>query len=92
MGEAGWVIVNGIIWGEEPCALAVARARFVAEHWRDAALAWRDEGVDSTVTSAVAHPLNMVLNALDGETDPAELGLTPDAHEAFRALEGSTPT
>ena len=44
--------------------------RLVAEAWRDAALQWPDP--------IVAHPLVMVLTALDGETDPVQLGIGAD--------------
>lgn len=64
-------------------AATIARARFVAEHWRDAMLNGRPE------YRWVAHPLAMVLAALDGETDPDQCGIDPRAHEAFRALVGT---
>lgn len=47
-------------------------ARRVAEHWCSAIMAW-DDG------KWAAHPLCMVLAALDGETDPAQLGMSADA-------------
>jgi hypothetical protein len=60
----------------------VAAARFVARHWRDAATGWGDDPFPGRVT---AHPLSLVLSALDGETDPAQLGLDEDVHDSFRA-------
>lgn len=60
---------------------ALRIARFVAEHWRDAAL---DLPSDSQVRM-MAHPLNLVMDALDGEADPVQLGVSPDAWDAFRA-------
>ena len=53
-------------------------ARFVADHWRKAM-------ASSPGTSFAAHPLCMVLAALDGETDPLECGIDFEAHDAFRA-------
>jgi len=59
-------------------------ARLVADHWRRAALDWGHESMEGRIT---AHPLCCVLAALDGETDPAELGVGegPDA-EAIREV------
>ena len=58
------------------------RTRFVADHWRVGVLSG-----DICGTNAFAsHSLCMVLAALDGETDPTELGLLPGAQEGFRAL------
>ncbi len=56
----------------------VAAARFVADHWRKSLL-------ESKEQAWAAHPLCMVLAALDGETDPIECGIDPWAHDAFRA-------
>ncbi len=61
------------------CGATNERARFVADHWRLAAMKH-----DKTFA---AHALCMVLAALDGETDPRMLGIDPEAHEAF----GGTP-
>jgi hypothetical protein len=55
-------------------AARVAVARFVCEHWR--------AGLDL----ADRHPLNCVLAALDGETDPNELGIDEEAHADFRLV------
>lgn len=54
-------------------------ARFVATHWRDAILRLPPEDI----CRAYSHPLAMVLAALDGETDPLQLGIEPYAHKAF---------
>lgn len=62
----------------------LAAARFVAEHWRDAALGWDLE--DERIVGAVTHPLAMVLSAIEGEVDPVALGLSPDAAVAFRSM------
>ena len=43
-------------------------ARLVAEHWRKAMLS-------PAFPAGMAHPLCMVLAALDGETDPDEVGV-----------------
>lgn len=51
-------------------------ARFVADHWRRALLGH---------PGAMAHPLCMVLTALDGSTDPVECGIDQAEHDAFRA-------
>lgn len=52
----------------------LATARWVAEHWRAAAMGW------DPPAPMIAHPLSMVLAALDGVTDPAHLGIEEDAH------------
>lgn len=54
-------------------------ARIVADHWRNAAMAHADD--DMIPFRVMAHPLCMVLSALDGETDPNQLGVSegPDA-------------
>lgn len=52
--------------------LNVQRARFTAEHWRDALLEDRE-------AAWAAHPLAMVLAALDGADDPTECGISPTA-------------
>jgi hypothetical protein len=57
----------------------IARSKFVAEHWRKGLMRYPS-------TQGQAHPLCMVLAALDGETEPGECGLDDDAHDAFRAL------
>jgi hypothetical protein len=56
----------------------IAAARWVANHWRLSMLA-------ADPNTAMAHPLNCVLAALDGEQDPAELGVEEYAHGAFRS-------
>ncbi len=49
-------------------------ARAVAEHWhRAATVTYADE----PEWIACGHALAMVLAAMDGETDPAELGIRP---------------
>lgn len=70
-------------------AVRLAAARFVADHWREAgvgrerhALGWG---------TAVAHAMCCVLAAIDGECDPEALGLTEDAHEAFRSMLAEFP-
>lgn len=63
-----------------------AIARIVAEHWRDAAMRRGDE--PQIPWRAIAHPLALVLAALDGDQDPTgELGIEegPSA-ERIRAL------
>lgn len=67
--------------------LLVARARFVADHWRVAILAG-----DVTGTQAwAAHPLCMVLAALDGETDPVQCGISADARDAWPRADPNRP-
>jgi hypothetical protein len=59
---------------------AASIARVVARHWRDHAMARGDE--PKIEWRAMAHPLALVLCALDGEQDPiGELGVEegPDA-------------
>jgi len=50
-------------------------ARAVATVWRDAGLRYLSR---DPAWSLCTHPLNMVLAALDGETDPDQLGCPPD--------------
>jgi hypothetical protein len=86
--------------GDEPCARhrsgyparlaesrpsdALAAARFVATHWRDAYL--EQHRTDPSGQWAIGtHPLSLVLAALDGERDPVHLGLPAEVHGAFRA-------
>lgn len=66
-------------------AVSVEVARIVADHWRVAAM----EGGDSLVPwRLAAHPLCCVLAALDGETDPRQLGIEEgsEAEAAILAL------
>ena len=66
----------------EQLKATIARTRFVADHWRVSILAG-----DVTGTMAWgAHPLCMVLAAIDGETDPTQCGISPDAHDDFRRI------
>lgn len=79
---ADWKRGYDLSWSDMRRRLAeaeerLAAAEFVAEHWRAALVEWDSSGR--------AHPLCCVLAALDGETDPAELGLTEDVHDDFRA-------
>lgn len=55
----------------------IATAQFVAEHWRAAAMQWNPP------EPSVSHPLCMVLSALDGQTDPHQLGIEEHAHAAL---------
>jgi hypothetical protein len=65
---------------------AVEVARIVADHWRRAALEWGDDLMHGRMT---AHPLCCVLAALDGETDPRQLGVAEGSDaDAIRALGG----
>lgn len=59
--------------------LRLAVARFTAEHWQKAAMA-------TTPWDSACHPLAMVLHALDGETEPENLGITRDQHEALNRI------
>lgn len=52
----------------------VAVSRRTADHWRRAAVRY---GWETT-----AHPLCLVLAALDGETDPEQLGLSEEEDAA----------
>jgi hypothetical protein len=58
-------------------------ARIVADHWRRVAVTW-DMPIPGTVA---AHPLCCVVAALDGETDPAHLGIEPSSRDAERIRE-----
>lgn len=62
----------------------VAAARFVAEHWRDSYMRFVREG--QREFGIGTHVLALTLAALDGETDPRQLGLPVEVHDAFRAL------
>jgi hypothetical protein len=55
-------------------------ARVVAEYWRDEMMS-----TDGPLR-ACSHPLAMVLAALDGETNPMEMGTPPDEFARRRAL------
>ena len=59
----------------------VAIARIVADHWRKAALA---DGVLEVPYRVMAHPLVLVIDALDGESDPNQLGVAQG--EDFEAI------
>lgn len=61
----------------------IVRARIVADHWRESVLAWGEQPMPGRLA---AHPLCLVLAALDGETDPQMLGITPGS-DAYRKLE-----
>lgn len=75
-----YVFEAGLAEGRSECPQQVRAARFVAEHWRDAFMA-----LDGPARVG-CHPLAMVLAALDGETDPVQLGISEDQHAAFRAV------
>ena len=57
----------------------VVVARFVANHWLRCIL----DKYPSDCRWA-AHPLAMVIGALDGETEPVNLGLDPDVWDDYR--------
>jgi hypothetical protein len=60
-----------------------AIARIVVAHWRRVTVTW-----NMPIPGAVAaHPLCCVLAALDGETDPAHLGIEPSSRDAERIRE-----
>ena len=62
-------------------------ARFVATYWRDAYMSLPGP------SRIGCHGLAMVLNALDGETDPVRLGLGESVRPAFlAALEATQPS
>ncbi|GAA4928871.1 hypothetical protein GCM10023224_05260 [Streptomonospora halophila] len=51
---------------------SLQRTQAVAEHWRAAAVTWPEP------MNTAAHPLNLVLDAARGETDPQMLGMSAD--------------
>ena len=61
----------------------IVAARWVAQHWLTAIMA-----NDSLRSTGMSHPVAMVIAALDGETDPQELGIAEEAWPAFRAATG----
>lgn len=63
-------------------ARIIQTARVVADHWRAASMEWGD---GLMLGRLAAHPLCMVLSALDGVMDPTELGIEPgpDADRIF---------
>lgn len=65
-----------------------AVARIVAEHWRDQVMA---PGLRSREVRIrfVGHALALVLAALDGETDPAQLGINDGHVDAQRVREAA---
>lgn len=67
----------------EPLVKALAVARFVAEHWRDAYMENVRRG--ESQYGIGTHPLSLVLAALDGETSSRELGLPASAEAGLRA-------
>lgn len=56
-------------------------ARIVAEHWKAGYMAMIDK--DSRYGIGT-HPLSLVISALDGETDPEQLGIPEDHPDAQR--------
>ncbi len=68
----------------ERLTIIQARSRLVADHWR-ASIMLGD-------AKWAAHPLCMVLAAIDGETDPSQCGLSVEAAEAFRSIAVPPPT
>lgn len=67
---------------EQAAEERVRVARIVAEHWRAALVAMAETFPH---LSGMAHPLCMVLAALDGEADPVQLGVGEGADaEAIR--------
>lgn len=56
-------------------------ARFVADHWRAQYLEMVKAG-DPTFAIGT-HPLALVIAAMDGETDPDQLGLNEDVRVDF---------
>jgi hypothetical protein len=64
-------------------------AQIVGEYWRDSIMA--DDGLRAT---GMSHPVAMVLAALDGETEPVQMGIPPDEYErraALRSQESQKP-
>ena len=63
-------------------------ARYTADHWRQVIM-------DKFPNDAkwAAHPLCMVLDALDGETEPVKLGLDPEVWDDYlaRLKDGAVP-
>jgi len=83
-GDAGTAVLNGESLTASPAGESRSRlginlgtrlrtARFVATYWRDAYMA-----MDGPARVG-SHGLAMVLAALDGETDPVQLGIAPDS-------------
>ena len=96
-GATGYADPCHAAWDEgAACGVAAAQeregtARLVADHWRKAML---DAGDERMPARAAAHPLCMVLAALDGETRPEHLGITPESdewHVLSAALSEGTP-
>lgn len=58
----------------------VVVARFVANHWLHQIL-------DTFPPDCrwAAHPLSLVIGALDGDTDPVQLGLEPEVWDEYHA-------
>ncbi|GAA2107781.1 hypothetical protein [Streptomyces synnematoformans] len=61
-------------------------ARFVEQHWRDR---FTNRTAGRILPAAAAHALALVRAALDGQSDPGELGLDDHVHDAFRAALGT---
>jgi hypothetical protein len=69
----------------DPMTSAFRATRFVATYWRDAVMA-----SDVLRRTGMSHPLAMVLGALEGETNPVELGIDATRHDDFRAALGDS--
>jgi hypothetical protein len=74
-----WSAIRRLTAQRDDLAARLNTARFVADNWRAHMVA-----ADQPVAIA-AHPLCMVLAALDGETDPEQLGLDPEDAPALTA-------
>jgi hypothetical protein len=74
-----WSAISRLTAQRDDLAARLNTARFVADNWRAHMVA-----ADQPVAIA-AHPLCMVLAALDGETDPEQLGLDPEDAPALTA-------
>lgn len=67
-------------------------ARAVATIWRDAAIRYTGTEMSNEFWKPVAHAMNLVLAALDGETDPNQLGVDEDELAAALSGESGEPT
>ena len=77
-------VVSDALAALEAREQTVTRARLVADHWRKGQLMAGEAHIPARLA---AHPLCMVLAALDGETRPEQLGITPGSDEWYALRE-----
>ena len=80
--ESKWMLSVEVPESEREKELlrVLGRVEIVAKYWRDSAMAMVWHNPDRSAEDVgTAHACAMVLQALDGETEPAEMGVKPDS-------------